>query len=173
MLAVTARQLGYGVIVLDPDAAAPAAGLADRVLHASYHDTAAAQKLAEACDVVTYEFENVPEATVRGIDGRVAVRPDAFLLGVTQDRVREHAFLHDAKRVAYTYATDDKALEAFMKLARLEGIIPALESSHAIAECIVQAPKLGRDKVIIVNLSGRGDKDVAQAADKIGLRMPK
>ncbi|MCW5553982.1 MAG: tryptophan synthase subunit beta [Verrucomicrobiae bacterium] len=85
----------------------------------------------------------------------------------------EHAFLHDAKRVAYTYATDDQALEAFMKLARLEGIIPALESAHAIAECIVQAPKLGKDKIIIVNLSGRGDKDVAQAADKIGLQMPK
>lgn len=85
----------------------------------------------------------------------------------------EHAFLHDAKRVAYTYATDDKALEAFMKLARLEGIIPALESAHAVAECIVQAPKLGQDKIIIVNLSGRGDKDVAQAADKIGLQMPK
>ena len=85
----------------------------------------------------------------------------------------EHAFLHDAKRVEYTYATDDKALEAFMKLARLEGIIPALESSHAIAECIVQAPKLGKDKIIIVNLSGRGDKDVAQAADKVGLQMPK
>jgi tryptophan synthase beta chain len=85
----------------------------------------------------------------------------------------EHAFLHDAKRVAYTYATDDKALEAFMKLARLEGIIPALESSHAVAECIVQAPKLGKDQIIIVNLSGRGDKDVAQAANKIGLQMPK
>ena len=85
----------------------------------------------------------------------------------------EHAFLHDARRVEYTYATDDKALEAFMKLARLEGIIPALESSHAVAECIVQAPKLGKDKVILVNLSGRGDKDVAQAADKIGLQMPK
>src|SRR5689334_14273469 len=85
----------------------------------------------------------------------------------------EHAFLYDAKRVEYTYATDDKALEAFMKLARLEGIIPALESSHAVAECIIQAPKLCKDKVIIVNLSGRGDKDVAQAADKIGLQMPK
>lgn len=84
----------------------------------------------------------------------------------------EHAFLHDARRVDYTYATDDQALEAFMKLARLEGIIPALESAHAVAECIVQAPKLGQDRIIIVNLSGRGDKDVAQAADKIGLRMP-
>jgi tryptophan synthase beta chain len=58
----------------------------------------------------------------------------------------EHAWLHDAKRVEYTYATDDKALEAFMKLARLEGIIPALESAHAVAECIVRAPKLDKDK---------------------------
>jgi tryptophan synthase beta chain len=85
----------------------------------------------------------------------------------------EHAFLHDAKRVEYTYATDEKALEAFMKLARLEGIIPALESSHAIAEVIERAPKLGKDKVIIANLSGRGDKDVAQVAAKVGLQMPK
>ena len=53
----------------------------------------------------------------------------------------EHAWLHDQKRVEYTYATDDKALEAFMKLARLEGIIPALESAHAVAECIVRAPQ--------------------------------
>ncbi|MDR3457310.1 MAG: tryptophan synthase subunit beta [Verrucomicrobiae bacterium] len=85
----------------------------------------------------------------------------------------EHAFLHDAKRVTYTYATDDKALEAFMKLARLEGIIPALESAHAVAEVIHCAPKMGQDKLIIVNLSGRGDKDVAQAASKVGLQMPK
>ena len=84
----------------------------------------------------------------------------------------EHAWLHDQKRVDYTYATDDKALEAFMKLARLEGIIPALESSHAVAECIVRAPQMSPDALIIVNLSGRGDKDVAQAADKIGLQMP-
>jgi len=85
----------------------------------------------------------------------------------------EHAWLHDQGRVEYTYATDDKALEAFMKLARLEGIIPALESAHAVAECIVRAPKMSKDALIIVNLSGRGDKDVAQAADKIGLQMPK
>jgi tryptophan synthase beta chain len=84
----------------------------------------------------------------------------------------EHAWLHDEKRVEYTYATDDKALEAFQKLARLEGIIPALESAHAIAECIVRAPKMSKDKLIIVNLSGRGDKDVAQAAAKLGLQMP-
>jgi tryptophan synthase beta chain len=85
----------------------------------------------------------------------------------------EHAFLHDAKRVEYTYATDDKALEAFMKLARLEGIIPALESSHAVAEVIQRAPTMSKDQIIIVNLSGRGDKDVAQVADKVKLSMPK
>ena len=77
------------------------------------------------------------------------------------------------ERMDHTWQPTALVSEAFMKLARLEGIIPALESSHAIAECIVQAPKLGKDKVIIVNLSGRGDKDVAQAADKIGLQMPK
>src|SRR5437870_2210065 len=85
----------------------------------------------------------------------------------------EHAWLRDKKRVEYTYATDDKALDAFMKLARLEGIIPALESAHAIAEVIQRAPKLGKDKLIIVNLSGRGDKDVAQVAEKVRLQMPK
>jgi tryptophan synthase beta chain len=85
----------------------------------------------------------------------------------------EHAMLHDQKRVEYTYATDEKALEAFMKLARLEGIIPALESSHAVAEAIVRAPKMAKDQLIIVNLSGRGDKDVQQVAAKVGLKMPK
>jgi tryptophan synthase beta chain len=85
----------------------------------------------------------------------------------------EHAWLRDQKRVGYTYATDAEALAAFMKLARLEGIIPALESAHAIAEVMKRAPKLGRNKLIIVNLSGRGDKDVAQVAAKVGLEMPK
>ena len=85
----------------------------------------------------------------------------------------EHAWLKDARRAEYTYATDDQALDAFMKLAQLEGIIPALESAHAVAECMVRAPKLGKDALIIVNLSGRGDKDVAQVAAKVKLEMPK
>jgi tryptophan synthase beta chain len=84
----------------------------------------------------------------------------------------EHAWLRDQKRVEYTYATDDKALEAFMKLASLEGIIPALESAHAVAEVIQRAPGMRQNELIIVNLSGRGDKDVAQAATKLGLQMP-
>jgi tryptophan synthase beta chain len=85
----------------------------------------------------------------------------------------EHAWLRDASRAEYTYATDDQALAAFMKLARLEGIIPALESAHAVAECMARAPKLGKESLIIVNLSGRGDKDVAQVAAKVKLEMPK
>jgi tryptophan synthase beta chain len=84
----------------------------------------------------------------------------------------EHAWLHDEGRVEYSYAKDDEALAAFQKLARLEGIIPALESSHAVAEVIKRAPQMAKDDLIIVNLSGRGDKDVAQAADKLGLQMP-
>jgi tryptophan synthase beta chain len=85
----------------------------------------------------------------------------------------EHAWLRNQKRVEYTYAKDDAALEAFMKLARVEGIIPALEPAHAIAEVMKRAPKMGRNKLIIVNLSGRGDKDVAQVADKVDLQVPK
>jgi tryptophan synthase beta chain len=84
----------------------------------------------------------------------------------------EHAWLRDQRRVEYTYATDDQALAAFLKLARLEGIIPALEPAHAVAEVIERAPRLGQDQLVIVNLSGRGDKDVAQVAEKVGLPMP-
>jgi tryptophan synthase beta chain len=79
----------------------------------------------------------------------------------------EHAWLRDEQRVEYTYATDEQALAAFVTMARLEGIIPALESSHAIAEVIRRAPTLGKDQIVIVNLSGRGDKDVDQAAARI------
>jgi tryptophan synthase beta chain len=76
----------------------------------------------------------------------------------------EHAYYHDAGRIEYTYATDDEALTAFRRLSELEGLIPALESAHAIAEIIKRAPRLSPDQIIVGNLSGRGDKDVAQAA---------
>ncbi|MBI5876210.1 MAG: tryptophan synthase subunit beta [Chloroflexi bacterium] len=72
----------------------------------------------------------------------------------------EHARLFESERAHYTYATDSEALSAFQALCRLEGIIPALESSHAVAEAIKLAPTLGRDRIILVNLSGRGDKDL-------------
>ena len=81
----------------------------------------------------------------------------------------EHAWLRDQNRVEYSYATDEQALSAFMKLARLEGIIPALESAHAVAAVIERAPKMKKDQIVIVNLSGRGDKDVAQAAKFVKL----
>jgi tryptophan synthase beta chain len=84
----------------------------------------------------------------------------------------EHAWLRDQNRAEYTYATDDQALDAFTRLAHLEGIIPALESAHAIAEVIRRAPHLPPDQLIIVNLSGRGDKDVAQVASKLRLQPP-
>jgi tryptophan synthase beta chain len=79
----------------------------------------------------------------------------------------EHAWLRDQKRVEYGYATDPEALDAFLRLARLEGIIPALESAHAIAAVIERAPKMAKEQLIIINLSGRGDKDVAQVVNKI------
>jgi len=83
----------------------------------------------------------------------------------------QHSFLKDAGRVEYTYAVDDEALAAFELLSRTEGIIPALESAHAIAEAVKAAPKLSRDKIIIVNLSGRGDKDVQQVAKIKGIEI--
>jgi tryptophan synthase beta chain len=72
----------------------------------------------------------------------------------------EHVWLHDAGRVEYTSATDEEAIAAFHRVARTEGILPALESSHALAEALKRAPRLSRKRVIVVNLSGRGDKDV-------------
>jgi len=72
----------------------------------------------------------------------------------------EHAFLDEIKRVDYRSATDKEAVDAFLELAKEEGIIPAIESSHAVAEALKLAPTLARDKIIIINLSGRGDKDV-------------
>lgn len=81
----------------------------------------------------------------------------------------EHAWLRDQGRVDYGYATDAQTLEAFIRLARLEGIIPALESSHAIAAVIERAPQMPKDHLVIINLSGRGDKDVAQVAGKVKL----
>jgi tryptophan synthase beta chain len=72
----------------------------------------------------------------------------------------EHSYLNDTKRAEYTCIKDNEAIEAFQILCYKEGIIPALESSHAVAEALKQAPKMGKDKIILVNLSGRGDKDM-------------
>jgi tryptophan synthase beta chain len=80
----------------------------------------------------------------------------------------EHAYLRSLERAFYTLATDDEALDAFQKLSQLEGIIPALESSHAVAEAIKRAPTMPKDAVILVNLSGRGDKDLDTVIKELG-----
>jgi tryptophan synthase beta chain len=77
----------------------------------------------------------------------------------------EHAYLHDIGRISYSKASDEEALEAFQLLARLEGIIPALESAHAMAEVMKVAPSMTSEQIIVVNLSGRGDKDVNTVAE--------
>jgi len=80
----------------------------------------------------------------------------------------EHAWLRDLGRAEYTYATDAEALEALQRLSELEGIIPALESAHAVAEAIKRAPRMSRDELMIVNVSGRGDKDMPTVAAALG-----
>ena len=83
----------------------------------------------------------------------------------------EHAWLHDTGRAVYTSADDEEALDAFETLSRNEGIIPALESAHAIAEVIKLAPTMRPDQIILVNLSGRGDKDIFTAAEALGMAI--
>ena len=83
----------------------------------------------------------------------------------------EHAMYHDSGRIQYTSATDEEALEAFDLLSRVEGIIPALESAHAVAEVIKRAPRMKKNHILIMNLSGRGDKDVNQIAQMRGIQF--
>ena len=83
----------------------------------------------------------------------------------------EHSMHHDAGRIHYTSANDQEALEAFDLLSREEGIIPALESAHAVAEVIKRAPKMKKNQILIMNLSGRGDKDVNQIAQMRGITL--
>ena len=81
----------------------------------------------------------------------------------------EHSYLRDLGRVEYTFATDDEALAAFRTLSETEGIIPALETAHAIAYVVKNASKMSRDQIIVVNCSGRGDKDIDVASAAFGL----
>ncbi len=82
----------------------------------------------------------------------------------------EHAALHDSGRAEYVSATDQEALEATVRLARTEGILPALESAHAVAEAIRIAPGMSRHDILLVNLSGRGDKDMGILARELKLK---
>lgn len=85
----------------------------------------------------------------------------------------EHAFFKDSGRVEYVAATDDEAVQALLLLSKTEGILPAIESSHAIAEAVKRAPQLDKDEIIIINVSGRGDKDVAAIADYLEAKAAK
>ena len=84
----------------------------------------------------------------------------------------EHSYFHKTGRAKYVGVTDDEALEAFLLLTTCEGIMPAMESAHAIAYVMKLAPSLDRDKIIVVNLSGRGDKDMGIVAEKMGVNLP-
>jgi tryptophan synthase beta chain len=83
----------------------------------------------------------------------------------------EHSWLRDTGRVEYVPVLDDEALEAFQLCTRTEGIIPALESAHAIAHAVKIAPSMDKDQIVIVNLSGRGDKDVHTVASMMGMEI--
>ncbi len=108
------------------------------------------------------------EAIIHGMNTKAVVEEDGSIspvysisAGLDYPGVGpEHAFLQDVKRATYESVTDKEAVEAFLELSQVEGIIPAIESSHAIAYVMKFAPTLSKDKVIIINLSGRGDKDV-------------
>jgi tryptophan synthase beta chain len=83
----------------------------------------------------------------------------------------QHSFLHETDRVTYTIATDREAVNAFSLLCQYEGIIPALESAHAVAYAIKEAPRRAKKEIMIVNLSGRGDKDIFSVADYKGIKI--
>lgn len=126
MIAIPARELGYGVVVLSPEEDAPALGLADRGIFASFDDVDAARRLAALSDVVTYEFENVPAATARAVAERRPLHPNAELLAITQDRNAEHTFVEGLGiptapgRPVHTVEDFDAALAALGLPARLK-----------------------------------------------------
>jgi tryptophan synthase beta chain len=83
----------------------------------------------------------------------------------------EHAYLHDIGRAEYRAITDDQAMHAFALLSKTEGIIPAIETAHALAGAMQVGNELGKDAIIVINLSGRGDKDVQTAANYFGIPL--
>lgn len=126
-----------------------------------------AARFAEAADPAAHlpegrvgVFQGMKTVVLQNRDGQIA-ETHSVSAGLDYAGVGpEHVYLRDLRRAEYTSATDQEALEAFHALCRLEGIIPALESSHAVAEAIRLAPTLSRDSIVLVNLSGRGDKDL-------------
>ncbi|MBK8835359.1 MAG: tryptophan synthase subunit beta [Anaerolineae bacterium] len=105
-------------------------------------------------------FQGMRTLVLQNADGQIA-ETHSISAGLDYAGIGpEHALLHDTKRVEYVFANDDEALSAFQTLCRIEGIIPALESSHAVAEALKRAPAMRPDELLLVNLSGRGDKDL-------------
>ncbi|MCA0352529.1 MAG: tryptophan synthase subunit beta [Chloroflexi bacterium] len=116
-------------------------------------------------------FQGTRSYVLQNSDGQIA-NTHSISAGLDYAAVGpEHAWLHDEERAFYTYATDEEALNGFQMLCRTEGIIPALESSHAIAEAVRLAPTMSNESIILVNLSGRGDKDIFTVADVLGVQM--
>ena len=83
----------------------------------------------------------------------------------------EHAYYRDTGRVRYAYACDDEVMEIFQLCSRMEGIVPALESTHALVEGVKRARQMGKDEILLINVSGRGDKDVNQVAKLLGVTL--
>lgn len=113
-------------------------------------------------------FHGMLSYFIQDEDGQI-IEPYSISAGLDYPGIGpEHAMLRDTKRAQYDSVTDDEALNAFSLLCKLEGIIPALESSHAVAYAIKEAPKLPKEHIIVVNLSGRGDKDLDAIVNKLG-----
>ena len=132
---------------------------------------------------------NTPENAATMTNGRVGISDGmrSYVLMDEHDHVQpaysisagldypgvgpEHSYLKDTHRAEYYDITDDEAVHAFQLLSRLEGIIPALESSHAIAQAVKMVPKMAKGQIVVVTVSGRGDKDVNQVADYLGVQV--
>ena len=137
-----------------------AGGLGDELgQHAARFNTAGGGRPGVLQGTMSYVLQNA--------DGQVATT-HSVSAGLDYPSIGpEHAFLHDSGRVEYSSVTDAEALEAFQLLSRLEGIIPALESAHAVAHSIKVAGRLDREQVLVVNLSGRGDKDINSVREQL------
>lgn len=116
-------------------------------------------------------FHGMLSYFIQDDDGQI-VEPYSISAGLDYPGIGpEHAMLKDSKRAIYDSVTDEEALNAFGLLSKLEGIIPALESSHALAYAIKEAPKLPKNHIMVVNVSGRGDKDIYAIADRMGVKL--
>jgi tryptophan synthase beta chain len=157
----------FSGFVNDPDVALVGVEAGGRGLHGPHHATRLTPSKRSRTGVLHGSYSYV----LQDRNGQIA-QTHSISAGLDYSGVGpEHAYLRDTGRARYTYATDRETIEAFTMLCELEGIIPALESSHAVAYAVKQAPRLPADAVLLVNLSGRGDKDINHVADYLGLNI--